>query len=225
MIVKNGKTNERMDLTHTMYPCLAYMIRGELQSFEHKHSTMYGFTTKGARITLTDNNRDHEEILLKKNSYFTIPVRQCDVSIESDECFVVFKLGFNGMEAYGRHREELGRLSYIDGCSDSLLAYPPRLGDPSLNYLYFPPGIDQSFHTHPSIRIGCVIQGSGKSSLRDKEIDLVPGVMFALEEKELHRFRTSASGDVMKIIAFHPDGDWGPTDENHTMLNRTYIAK
>jgi len=105
-----------------------------------------------------------------------------------------------------------------------LLVYPPRLGDPTLNYLYFPPGIDQSFHTHPSIRVGCVIQGEGKASLRDKEIDLVPGVMFALEEKELHRFRTS-SGDIMKIIAFHPDGDWGPTDENHTMLNRTYIAE
>ena len=129
------------------------------------------------------------------------------------------------MESYGRHREELGRLSYIDGCSDSLLVYPPRLGDPTLNYLYFPPGIDQSFHTHPSVRIGCVIQGEGKASLRDKEIDLLPGIMFALEEKELHRFRTSASGDVMKIIAFHPDGDWGPTDENHTMLNRTYIAE
>jgi quercetin dioxygenase-like cupin family protein len=70
-----------------------------------------------------------------------------------------------------------------------------------------------------------VISGRGKASLRDSEIDLVPGVMFALEEKELHRFRTSDSEEVMKIIAFHPDGDWGPTDENHTMINRTYIAE
>jgi hypothetical protein len=29
----------------------------------------------------------------------------------------------------------------------------------------------------------------------------------------------------MRVIAYHPDGDWGPTDENHTMLNRTYIKK
>ncbi len=222
MIVKNGNTNETIDLRNTMYPCEAYMVKDVVHCTGKMYSTMYGFTTKGAEIFLDSN----DTIVLRPNSYFSIPVREAaEIRIVSKECFVVFKHGFNGMEAMGRHTEDVGRLSYIDGCSDSLLVYPPRLGDPTLNYLYFPPGINQSFHTHPSIRLGCVISGRGKASLRDSEIDLVPGVMFALEEKELHRFRTSDSGEVMKIIAFHPDGDWGPTDENHTMINRTYIAE
>jgi hypothetical protein len=46
---------------------------------------------------------------------------------------------------------------------------------------------------------------------------------FCLEEQELHRFRTK--NNEMRIIAFHPDGDWGPTDENHVMINRTYVKK
>jgi len=39
---------------------------------------------------------------------------------------------------------------------------------------------------------------------------------------ENHRFRTVDS--TMTVIAFHPDGDWGPTDHTHTMINRTYIS-
>ena len=47
--------------------------------------------------------------------------------------------------------------------------------------------------------------------------------MFCIEEREVHRFSTS--NEEMVVLAFHPDGDWGPTDHNHTMLNRTYINK
>jgi hypothetical protein len=50
---------------------------------------------------------------------------------------------------------------------------------------------------------------------------LEAGSIFCIEERENHRFQTI--NDTMKIIAYHPDGDWGPTDQNHTMLNRTYI--
>ena len=45
--------------------------------------------------------------------------------------------------------------------------------------------------------------------------------MFNRQEQELHSFRTTS--DIMDIIAFHPDSDTGPTDENHPMINRTYI--
>jgi hypothetical protein len=37
------------------------------------------------------------------------------------------------------------------------------------------------------------------------------------------RFRTTNSN--MVVIPYHPDGDWGPTDHNHSMLNRTYLTK
>jgi hypothetical protein len=43
-----------------------------------------------------------------------------------------------------------------------------------------------------------------------------------LEESELHSFAT-VPGRTMEIVAYHPDSDWGPTDTDHPMLNRTYI--
>ena len=123
--------------------------------------------------------------------------------------------------------EKQGRLSYIDGCTDSLLIYPPRQGDPSLNFLNFPAGIDQTKHLHPSVRFGCVIAGNGISDVwvngKVESHKLATGVNFCLEENEQHRFKTVDSS--MTVIAWHPDGDWGPTDHNHTMLNRTYISK
>ena len=27
----------------------------------------------------------------------------------------------------------------------------------------------------------------------------------------------------MDVIAYHPDSDWGPTDETHPMVNRTFV--
>jgi hypothetical protein len=96
-----------------------------------------------------------------------------------------------------------------------------------LNFLYFPPGINQTFHLHPSIRFGCVADGIGFSDYKKAGEDicspLEAGNAFCLEEQETHRFRTEDSH--MVVIAWHPDGDWGPTDHNHTMLNRTYLQK
>ena len=51
---------------------------------------------------------------------------------------------------------------------------------------------------------------------------LKPGGVFMLEEGELHSFATMP-GSNMEIIAYHPDSDWGPTDQDHPMLNRTYV--
>jgi len=37
----------------------------------------------------------------------------------------------------------------------------------------------------------------------------------------LHSFFTF--DESMDVLAWHPDSDFGPTDENHPMKNRTYI--
>ena len=81
--------------------------------------------------------------------------------------------------------------------------------------------VNQTFHTHPSIRLGIVANGRGYSTLKGQEISLEPGDSFFLDVDELHRFRTVDEG--MTVIAYHPDSDWGPTDEVHPMLNRTVI--
>jgi hypothetical protein len=75
--------------------------------------------------------------------------------------------------------------------------------------------------------MGVVISGEGeafqeKSNYSDGWVKpLKKGCIFMLTEQELHSFRTSDSH--MDIVAFHPDSDTGPTDENHSMINRTYI--
>lgn len=118
--------------------------------------------------------------------------------------------------------KKVGNLSYIDGCSNSNLIDPPRSGDPCLNYLYFPAGIDQTFHTHPSVRIGFVLFGNGVSSIYDQEFSLNTGDIFILDRHTKHRFRTSTTSP-MSLVAFHPDSEDGPRDEFNPMKARTYI--
>lgn len=118
--------------------------------------------------------------------------------------------------------EEEGRLKYIDGCTDSLLISPVKLGDPCLNLLYFPAGIDQTSHTHTSDRIGMIMSGRGRCVTPDEEIELKPGMIFCIHAEGQHKFQTP-HGEPMRVLAYHPDSDFGPQDEFHPMLNRTII--
>jgi len=119
----------------------------------------------------------------------------------------------------------VGDLSYIDGCSNSVLVGPPRNGDPCLNYLYFPEGIDQTFHTHPSLRIGMIVDGEGEADLYDSgkliTQPLRKGDWFVLPRHVKHRFKTIDSS--MSIVVFHPDSEDGPRDEYNPMKTRTYL--
>lgn len=114
-----------------------------------------------------------------------------------------------------------GNLSYIDGCSNSNLVHPARNGDPCLNYLYFPAGINQTFHTHPSYRIGLVLSGSGVADTGTDQYALTPGKMFILGRHARHRFFTTDSD--LSLMVFHPDSEDGPRDEFNPMKSRTYL--
>jgi len=133
---------------------------------------------------------------------------------------VAQRLGHAALGAAGGPIESMGRLRYIDGCSDTLLAAPARLGDPCLNLLHFPPGINQTFHVHPSVRAGVVARGAGWCETPHGMSPLEPGLFFSIPANGVHRFLTGDSS--MDVIAYHPDSDWGPTDEAHPMLNRTW---
>lgn len=211
LLVKNTGV---IDMRDSMYPSIAHKITDSSYNVE-PYSTVYGFVLSGS---LQINSWD-----IHQNQYFcyTSPTNQ---SIQINGTSIIMnRLGFMGQNMVGGPIEKSGRLCYIDGCSDSLLVYPPRLGDPSLNLLYFPANVNQSFHIHPSIRLGVVVNGRGKACLNSDTIELTKGDMFCIQERELHRFTTQEL--PMTVIAFHPDGDWGPTDHNHTMLNRTYAKK
>jgi len=204
-----------IDLRNTMYPCSGSKVCYSSYTAT-PYSTVYGFVIEG-EVILPNG------WIAKPQQYFCYAALDAEVFVTHGTAVFIERLGFLGQTVLGGPLEESGRLCYIDGCSDSLLVYPPRSGDPSLNMLFFPPGIDQTFHIHPSVRLGVVVKGSGKSTLANETIDLEVGDLFCIEEREYHRFRTD-EGQTLTVIAFHPDGDWGPTDQNHTMLNRTYIT-
>jgi hypothetical protein len=144
---------------------------------------------------------------------------------------------YSSMYAVGGPIEKIGRLKYIDGCTDSLLIPPVKKGNPCLNHLHFPPGIDQTQHTHPSHRIGIVAGGNGECITPFGSMPLTEGTIFIIKAWDGSTYSTGESGreypigqhafrtfeNTMDVIAFHPDSDFGPTDEAHPMINRTIV--
>jgi len=151
--------------------------------------------------------------------YFAVP-GACQVE-GVGEGLVISRLGYTGFFHIGGPIEERGRLRYIDGCSDSLLVPPVLKGDACLNLLHVPPRTDQTAHTHPSVRVGLIVKGEGRCQTAHGNHPLLPGTVFVLPTGELHSFHTAENS--LTIIAYHPDSDFGPTHEEHPMLNRTVI--
>lgn len=213
-----------IDCTDTMYPCAAFLHDVSQENdqgltYTNEYSTTYGFVLSG-EVYLPNG------MVAKSGQHFCVWTWGSDEIRYTGKVALFVRIGFKGQDTVGGPLESIGRLCYIDGCSDSLLVYPPRLGDPTLNVLFFPPNINQSYHIHPSLRLGVVVKGKGWACIKnpdgsEKEIPLTEGIIFCIEEKELHRFRTEQ--ESMIVVPFHPDGDWGPTDHNHVMINRTYL--
>jgi quercetin dioxygenase-like cupin family protein len=134
---------------------------------------------------------------------------------------VVSRLGYRGLFQIGGPVEQSGRLKYIDGCTDTLLIAPVLKGDPCLNLLAFPGGIKQTAHTHPSMRVGIVASGSGVCITPGGTTPLLPGMAFIIHANQRHSFATARQ--PMRVIAYHPDSDFGATHEDHPMINRTLV--
>jgi mannose-6-phosphate isomerase-like protein (cupin superfamily) len=134
---------------------------------------------------------------------------------------IATRVGFDGIALSGGPIESEGRLSYIDGCSATLLIAPWKRGDPCLNFLYVPPGIDQTPHTHPSVRIGVIVEGEGHCRTPEEEYSLDPGTVIVMPPNQLHGFHTADR--FLRIVVYHPDSDTGPSDEEHPMLSRTIV--
>ena len=126
-----------------------------------------------------------------------------------------------GMFSLGGPLEPAGRLAYIDGGTSSLLIPPVLMGDPCLNAMYFPAGVEQTMHTHPSDRLGVVVAGAGMVETPDKTRQVTPGDIFWISAHQLHRFCTTDS--PLTIVVFHPDSEGGFTHRDNPMLRRTLV--
>jgi len=174
---------------------------------------VFGFVYKGEIEILKDNNN----WIVREGHSFSIPGK---FLISGDAKVVMFRrIGYNGFFQIGGPLEEQGRVAYIDGCSDSLLFFPLRLGDPCMNCLWFPKNVRQTMHIHPTIRYALVVKGNGRCITPEGELPLLEGNIFTLKPMSFHCFYTDDS--EMSIVTYHPDSDWGPTDDSHPMKNMT----
>lgn len=196
------------------FPSLVSGWRGaclELRAF----GTHFGYVHEGRAIL----NCAAGSFPLGAGMYFCVPG---EGTVSGDGCgLVVSRCGFHGLFQLGGPVEASGRLKYIDGCTDTLLVGPVMKGDPCLNLLAFPPGVRQTLHTHPSLRAGIVASGAGWCVTASGRARLAPGQAFVIPADALHGFVTDEQ--PMRIVAYHPDSDFGPTHEDHPMINRTLV--
>jgi quercetin dioxygenase-like cupin family protein len=203
-----------LDSRSEMYPSIAHVIENHACELT-PYSTTFGVVLHGH---VSINGRE-----IHTHEFFSIPTVATQTIQAHGRTVLFSRLGFMGQHIVAGKVDIKGRVSYIDGCTDSVLVYPPRKGDACLNSLYFPSQIDQTWHTHPTVRLGCVIAGQGVSHTRGGDFALNTGDVFMIEPHELHKFSTMNS-DGMTIVAYHPDSDFGPTDEDHPMKNKTFIS-
>ncbi|MCR9145437.1 MAG: cupin domain-containing protein [bacterium] len=159
------------------------------------------------------------EFMLSTGMYFTVPG---DCEIEGGSGWLIRQNDFQALFQIGGPAEETGRLTYIDGCTDTLLISPPVYGDPCLNLLHIPSHTRQTRHNHPSLRAGVIAGGSGHCVTPSGRIALFPGMVFHIPTGVDHSFHTDDS--ALRVFAYHPDSDFGPKHVDHPMVNRTIIG-
>lgn len=147
------------------------------------------------------------------------------------------RLWYRGVNSLGQMESE-GRLGYIDGCMNSVLSGPHKKGLPVLNALYMPGAIHQTMHTHPSLRSGIIVNGDATCDTPkrvegltkpDKDIEctsypLQAGAIFVLSRNGWHKFRTDLTDGTLSLVAYHPDSNFGPDNEDAPMINRTMVG-
>jgi mannose-6-phosphate isomerase-like protein (cupin superfamily) len=181
--------------------------------------TVFGFVLDGDNAIL--RRRGTHPVSLPVGSYFSVKTGEGELSTPGGRLLLIYQREADFPFMVGGPIEQSGRFRYIDGCTDSMLIPPWRLGEACLNLLHIPSHVEQTMHTHPSDRIGVVVSGTGQCVTPEGVTDLVPGMLWRIPADGLHRFRTE--GDSIRIVAWHPDSDTGPTDDDHAMLRRTLV--
>ena len=189
-----------------------------LQQFEQA-GAVFGYVLDGDNAVLRHRGRSHS---VARGAFFVVNAGRAELTNAGGRILLIHQPGSDFPFQVGGPLEPTGRLRYIDGCTDSLLVPPWRLGQPCLNHLHIPAGVEQTMHTHPSDRIGVVVKGRGQCVCPDGTTELIPGVLWRIPADGQHRFRTD--GHALDIVAWHPDSDFGPTDDEHPMLNRTLVG-
>jgi hypothetical protein len=161
---------------------------------------------------------DDERVQLRSERYL---VTTGPGVVRGGQAMVIEQRGYQRVRQWGGPLEPVGRLRYVDGCTDSLLVCPPRLGEACLNHLHVPARTRQSEHTHPSLRLGVIARGDGVCRTKAGQTPLRAGLGWLIPEGLEHGFSTGERS--LDVLAWHPDSDFGPSDGDHPMRNRTIL--
>jgi mannose-6-phosphate isomerase-like protein (cupin superfamily) len=223
--IKNGTL---FDYIQNQHPTILHAWDGQGMTFLNEYSTYFGYVYEGSAVLYCHAGT----FRLSAGMYFAVPIykgfqgqptfNRHPVVVEGGKGIIIERVGYLGQFQVGGPIEPIGRLKYIDGCTDSLLIPPVMKGDPCFNALYFLPGTNQTQHTHPSMRVGMVVSGHGECITPEETIPLYPGQVFIIHEEGRHAFRTTGDSPMV-VVAYHPDSDFGPEDEDHPMINRTIV--
>lgn len=216
------------------YPTSLYGHNEEQQFFNNEKSSYFGFISSGECFIEVMIRNEFIVYKLLEGMYFSI---NKPFTMSGGVGYVVERKEQNSFFNIGGPIDAKGRLKYIDGCSDSLLISPVKRGYAILNHLHFPKNITQTMHTHPSIRAGLVYKGNGVCVTPYGKLPLDAGNLFIIKpnykgEKSIgndgqlyyqgsHKFDTTTN--TMDVIAYHPETDFGCTDEDHPMLNFSIV--
>ncbi len=213
--LENPQHFEKLLVNDRRFPSTITAIRKSVKL--KTGGTFVGYVVEGKTILKMNGLT----LALRAGCYFSAP-KSLEIKLNKGLIVVIERPDFNGILASGMCEKE-GRLKYIDGASDSILLSPPKVGDPILNFLHFPKKVNQTPHTHPSYRLTIVAGGEGIGKGKKWKIPLKKGTIVIIDKNEWHGFITK--NKTMDVITYHPDSDWGPTDENHPMLNKTIFEK
>ena len=191
-------------------------------------STSFGFVQNGwCRLFDFSKNLSFD---LCKGMYFSFPnngkfILEPLEEEEGSRGIINVDNNYFGIFTIGGSIEATGRLSYIDGTNTNLIIPPILHGDPCLNVLYLDRNLEQTPHTHPSFRSGFVINGRGECNLpaMNESHDFVPDTVFWIPQDCLHSFKSL--NNRLDILTFHPDSEFGPSHEQHPMMNNTIFKE
>lgn len=198
---------------------LTKLEAGESRAFDATVGTYY-VMLRNASYFSDKANFETVNAAFCVNSHFTI---KCG---SGSSAVVVEYAGLHLLESryYVQDKLDMGNLSYMDGGTNTTAVNPGRLGDPVVNYVYFPAGMYQTLHTHPSHRVGMVLKGNGQIELDNEEMfDINEGDCFFMQRNVLHNFITDKEPVVLFVFA--PDSGTGPTDEVNPLKIRTYVGQ
>jgi mannose-6-phosphate isomerase-like protein (cupin superfamily) len=185
------------------------------QNWKSESHSYWGYVTEGGVVL---NTGDFSSGPLGAGMYFSCPE---ELRLSGEGRVMILTIPLIIPFSVGGPIGKAGWLKYINGASDSLLIFPPRKGLPCLNAMWLPKHTTQTFHTHPDARVGLVVAGTGTCDLEGISVPFKPNDVFYLTRDTLHRFRSKE--EEIQIITFHPHSSWGPEDDNHPLINHTFL--